>query len=196
MKPTRKFKAIGLFALLLLIHGCVDGQHNIRVKSILKEAREAIARSNEIYFQAFVKGDSSIFIERYAADCCIMAPDLPAICGENAALHFFKIAYYHIGLRNGKFITTNIYGDGKEFVTEEGLWESFDANNIMFDNGKFLVLWKKTPAGWKMFRDSFSSNRLKGQTKVNEPDYNSPTTIFDFLPSSSFLYRMVLNLKD
>jgi len=45
-----------------------------------------------------------------------------------------------------------------EFVTEVGLWQSFDANNVMFDNGKFLVLWKKTPDGWKMFRDSFSSN--------------------------------------
>jgi ketosteroid isomerase-like protein len=46
----------------------------------------------------------------------------------------------------------------KNYVTEEGLWQSFDANNKMFDNGKFLVLWKKTPEGWKMFRDSFSSD--------------------------------------
>jgi ketosteroid isomerase-like protein len=29
----------------------------------------------------------------------------------------------------------------------------------MFDDGKFLVLWKKTDKGWKMYRDSFSSNR-------------------------------------
>jgi ketosteroid isomerase-like protein len=49
----------------------------------------------------------------------------------------------------------------KEFVTEEGFWQSFDANNAMFDNGKFLVLWKKTPDGWKMFRDSFSSDNKK-----------------------------------
>jgi ketosteroid isomerase-like protein len=27
------------------------------------------------------------------------------------------------------------------------------------DEGKYLVLWKKTAKGWKMFRDSFSSNR-------------------------------------
>ena len=62
-------------------------------------------------------------------------------------------------MRNGKFITTAIYGNGKEFVTEEGLWESYDADGNLFDNGKFLVLWKKTASGWKMYRDAFSSNR-------------------------------------
>jgi hypothetical protein len=72
-------------------------------------------------------------------------PEVHQRCaGKDAALEFFRVAYYQIGLRNGKFITTNVYGDGNEFVTEEGLWQSFDANNTMFDNGKFLVLWRKT----------------------------------------------------
>lgn len=127
--------------------------------SSLEEVKKAIAESNAIYFQAFSKGDSSLFVDRYAEDCCIMAPDAPAVCGKDAALDFFRIAYYKIGLRNGKFITTDVFGDGKEYVTEVGLWQSFDSNNHLFDNGKFLVLWKKTPKGWKMFRDSFSSDR-------------------------------------
>ncbi|MVT12533.1 YybH family protein [Chitinophaga tropicalis] len=145
-----------LFILLgsLLIAGCNTKDTK------LQEARKAIAASNEIYFQAFVKGDSSIFIDRYAADCCIMPPGQPAICGPEAALEFFRTAYYKIGLRNGKFITTDVFGDGEEYVTEVGLWQSFDADNVMFDDGKFLVLWKKTDKGWKMFRDSFSSNHL------------------------------------
>ena len=105
----------------------------------LEQVKAAIAESNDIYFQAFAKGDSSIFIDRYAKDCCIMAPDMPALCGEDAALRFFRIAYYEVGLRNGRFITTAVYGDGEEYVTEEGLWQSFDDNNTMFDNGKFLV---------------------------------------------------------
>jgi hypothetical protein len=85
------------------------------------------------------------------------------MCGENAALDFFRIAYYQIGLRNGKLITTAVYGNGTEFVTEEGLWQLFDANGNLFDDGKFLVLWKKTGKRWKMFRDSFSSNREQNQ---------------------------------
>jgi ketosteroid isomerase-like protein len=125
----------------------------------LKEAKEAIMQSNAIYFESFVKNDPDIFINRYAKDACIMAPGAPQACGTENAARFFRHAYDEYGLRNGKFITTAVYGDGKQYVTEEGLWQSFNAQGELFDDGKFLVLWKKTDEGWKMFRDSFSSNR-------------------------------------
>ena len=125
----------------------------------LDEAKKAIAESNAVYFESFVKNDSSIFIDRYAEDACIMAPFTPQTCGRENAARFFRTAYDNYGLRNGKFITTGVYGSGDEYVTEEGLWQSFNANGELFDDGKFLVLWKKTKDGWKMFRDSFSSNR-------------------------------------
>jgi ketosteroid isomerase-like protein len=163
MKRINWLLAILSIALLYASYSCQDVQAQTAAKNNTKldEAIRAIAASNAIYFEAFAKGDSSIFIDRYAEDACIMAPDAPALCGPEAPLTFFRIAYYQFGLRNGKFTTTQIYGDGENFVTEEGLWESFDANHVLFDNGKFLVLWKKTPRGWKMYRDSFSSNRKK-----------------------------------
>jgi ketosteroid isomerase-like protein len=148
-------------AIVFLLQGCKESwskESHAGSLTPLEEARKAIAASNEVYFQAFVKGDSSLFIERYADDCCIMAPGLPALCGTDAPCRFFRTAYHDIGLRNGKFITTGVYGLGDGYVVEEGLWQSFGANQMMFDDGKFLVLWKKTAKGWKMFRDSFSSN--------------------------------------
>jgi ketosteroid isomerase-like protein len=126
----------------------------------LEEAKKAIAESNARYFQSFVKNDSSIFINSYAEDACILAPNMQPFCGRDAIAKFFRAGYQDYGLRNGKFITTNVYGDGKEYVTEEGLWQSINANGELFDDGKFLVLWKKTSKGWKMFRDSFSSNHV------------------------------------
>jgi ketosteroid isomerase-like protein len=159
MKRKNIFIPICVTITIGLLAGCTSPQPNNTDN--LAEAKAAIAKSNDIYFQAFAKGDSSIFVNRYAKDACILAPNTPAMCGEGAALDFFRVAYYKIGLRNGKFITTNVYGDGAEYVTEEGTWQSFDANNTLFDNGKFLVLWKKTADGWKMFRDSFSSDRNK-----------------------------------
>lgn len=131
---------------------------NFIASAQLSAAKKAIAESNDRYFTSFVKNDSSIFINSYAEDACILAPNTPAACGREAFAKFFREAYQNYGLRNGKFITTNVYGDGKEFVTEEGLWQSFNAKGELFDDGKFLVLWKKTANGWKMFRDSFSSN--------------------------------------
>jgi ketosteroid isomerase-like protein len=156
MKLSNVFKAVQFLIMLFFI--CESGKAQTNRNIGLEEAKKAIAASNAIYFESFAKNDSSIFINRYAKDACIMAPNTPAMCGRMAAAKFFKSAYKEYGLRNGKFITTAVYGDGKEYVTEEGLWQSFDANGKLFDDGKFLVLWKKTSEGWKMFRDSFSSN--------------------------------------
>lgn len=154
---TRIFLLLSITIAAIGIQGC-NNSTTSATDTGLAAAKKAIAESNAIYFQAFSKGDSSIFIDRYAEDCCIMAPGSPALCGKDAALTFFRVAYHQIGLRNGRFITTDVFGDGKEYVTEVGRWESFDADNKMFDDGKFLVLWKKTGKGWKMFRDSFSSD--------------------------------------
>jgi ketosteroid isomerase-like protein len=154
MKKTKK-----RFVLWICLLGCSFAMAQVAEQnSSLENAKKAIAASNAIYFESFVKNDSSIFINRYAKDACILAPNSPAFCGREAAARFFKTASQEYGLKNGKFITTAVYGDAITYVTEEGLWQSFDANGKMFDDGKFLVLWKKTPEGWKMFRDSFSSN--------------------------------------
>lgn len=161
MKRSHYLLLITLTGAILLQSTACETSSAARPAANLDEATKAIAASNAIYFEAFAKGDSSIFIDRYADDCCIMPPDAPPLCGPLAPQEFFRIAYHEIGLRNGKFVTTAIYGDGMEFVTEEGRWQSFDGQGNAFDDGKFLVLWKKTPKGWKMFRDSFSSNRKK-----------------------------------
>jgi ketosteroid isomerase-like protein len=157
MKNHRKLL---LLAALAFVYFFVNSQpKKTNENTLLEEAKKAIAASNAIYFESFVKNDASIFVERYAEDACIMAPNAPAMCGREAASAFFKTAYEEFGLKNGKFITTAVYGDGKEYVTEEGLWQSFNGGGDLIDDGKFLVLWKKTSTGWKMFRDSFSSNR-------------------------------------
>jgi len=156
MRTTNLLPAILITVLFGLIGNNCYAQAT--AKTELDEAKEAIAASNAIYFKSFEKNDPSIFVDRYAEDCFIMMPNAPAIKGHDGALAFFKVGYNDIGLRGGKFITTEVYGLGNGYVAEEGFWQSFDKNNKMFDDGKFLVLWKKTAKGWKMFRDSFSSN--------------------------------------
>jgi ketosteroid isomerase-like protein len=159
MNPKHIFIAVQLIAAVLISSN--GNAQKLNDNPDLAAAKKAIAASNAIYFQSFAKNDSSIFIDRYAEDCLILLPNAPAMKGHKGALEFFKMAYTKIGLRNGKFITTDVFGDGKEYVTEQGVWQSFNAAGEMFDNGKFLVLWKKTPKGWKMFRDSFSSDNNK-----------------------------------
>lgn len=158
MKKLLRLTAAPIVLMLLVFFNC---RAQPATNTNLEAAKKAIAASNETYFRAFAKGDSSLLINCYTQDCWIMLPNAPALCGADAPLEFFRMAYNKFDLRNGKFITVDIFGDGVEYVTEIGFWQLLDGNNKLFDNGKFLVLWKKTPDGWKMFRDSFSSDRTK-----------------------------------
>ena len=123
----------------------------------LDSVKAAIASSNQLFANAFIKADSSLLIDRYASDGCIFAPNMPAICGSQGIAGFYRAAYDQMGVRNIGLTTTQVYGSG-DYVTEEGTYELFAAENKSMDKGKFLVLWKKTDAGWKMYRDIFNSD--------------------------------------
>lgn len=154
----KKIVILTSFQLILLSFNCPAQQ---TTNANLEEAKKAIAASNELFFQAFTSGDSSLLVHRFTTDCWIMPPNTQTLCGIDAPIEFFKTAYNQLGVRNGKFISIDVFGDAVTYVTEVGFYQLSDANTNPLDNGKFLVLWKKTSDGWKMFRDSFSSDRGK-----------------------------------
>jgi ketosteroid isomerase-like protein len=131
----------------ILIPGPINGD----------SVRTAIAEVNRQYGEAYGKGDSSIFLTCYASDACIMAANTPILCGRNAMLAFYR-AGYRMGIRNIMFTTSDLFNQTDQYVTEQGVYEMFDSNNQSMGKGKYLVLWKKTALGWKMFRDMFNSD--------------------------------------
>jgi len=158
MKKILFFTLVQVILMLFLFLNCRAQQI---INADLAEAKKAIAESNEIYFQAFAKNDASKFINLYAEDCWIMVPNALTLCGPDAPGEFFETAYNKLGIRNGKFITNDVYGISEGIVAEIGFWKLYNIGNIEFDDGKFLRLWKKTPKGWKIWRDSFSSSRSR-----------------------------------
>ena len=149
-----KILVLGITALAL----AASAQKSIAQTSELEEAKEAIAASNAIYWQSYVKNEPRLFTERYAEDACILAPGKPAMCDEDAPARFFAESYEG-GTRGGEFITQEVFGAGEGYAAEVGLIKVYGEAGEPKGEGKYLVLWKKTPGGWKMFRDAFSSNR-------------------------------------
>ena len=141
-----------ILSLLLLTVACIT-QAQSKMNQKLEEAKKAIAASNAIYSDLANKGDGSI-LSRYTDDACLLPPNGGPICGKDNILNFFKGGPKVHSI----FKIQNVYGDGSEFVTEESYYELFDMNNNKIDDGKVLVIWKKTKEGWKMHRDMFSSN--------------------------------------
>ena len=160
MKTNKVLKLTGLLIALFTIGLSSNAQN--KVSKNLQEAKRAVADANLIYFHLYGKNDGSI-LRLYTQDACLMPPNAPAICGIEALAKDFNDTYTAGTVKSGKFMTTAIYGDGLEFITEEGLWQVFDANGKSIDDGKYLKLWKQTKDGWKIFRDSFNSNH--GQNK-------------------------------
>ena len=119
--------------------------------------KKAIEKTNVVYFDLFAKKDEAI-VNLYTEDACLLAPNAPPISGKKALKKDFEDTFAAEKVKGVKFLTGNIYGDGKEYVTEEGTWQVFDPSGKLLDDGKYLKLWKRTTAGWKIFRDSFNSN--------------------------------------
>ena len=122
-----------------------------------KNVEEAIEKSNRLYGEAFIKGDSTVFIDRYTPDAWIMNPGAPSLKGPSAAPVFYTIAYHQMNIRNVLLRSQEIVVFG-EMASETGTYELRNELNKVLDKGKYLVLWKRTPKGWKMHRDCFNSD--------------------------------------
>lgn len=145
-------KKIILWGLLLMLPYAVQGQS--KSNRTLQEVRKDIEASNAIYADLANKNDGSI-LSRYTDDACLFPPNAAPVCGRENIAGFFKDG----PKVHSKFMIQNLYGDAKEFVTEESYYEMTDLSGNQLDEGKVIVVWKKTAAGWKMYRDMFSSNR-------------------------------------
>lgn len=136
---------------VISMHTHAQSKHN----ADLEEARKAIAASNAIYQSLVTKHDGSI-LDLYTDDAWLLPANSPALKTPEEKRAFFDEAY-RSGARTGTLTTLELFGDGKEYVTETGIAKIYDGNNQLLADVHFMVLWKKTPKGWKMFRDMFSS---------------------------------------
>jgi len=144
-------KKVIFLGLLLTVISVVHAQS--KSESVLQEARKAIEASNAVYADLANKNDGSI-LSRYTVDACLLPPNAAPVCGAENIGKFFKDG----PKVHSKFTIQNLYGDGGEFITEESYYEMTDLSGNKLDDGKVIVIWKKTAAGWKMHRDMFSSN--------------------------------------
>ncbi len=154
MKQNNLITAILCIALFLVYSNC---RAQITNTSDLSDTKKAIEKINTTYYDLFAKKDSAI-VNLYTEDGYLLSPNAPPICGRKALTKDFEDTFADGKVKGVKFMTIDVYGDSKEYVTEEGTWQVFDPQGKLLDDGKYLKLWKRTKDGWKIFRDLFNSN--------------------------------------
>jgi len=145
------------FSLMIILASMAHAASLKSSKVDSNAVKKDIAWVDSAYAKAFAQQDTSMFLKCYASDGAIMPPGRPVLAGKMMMLAFFNFACKS-GVRNIAFTRKALYGLTDQYVTEQGQFEMFDDQQRTIGKGKFLTVWKKTPSGWKMFRDMFSDD--------------------------------------
>jgi ketosteroid isomerase-like protein len=122
----------------------------------MTKARKEIEEANRAYREVLRKGDAAGIANFFTEDGKSMGPNEPAAVGRE------KIqALYARFIADGATVLEldikGIWGT-EALMAEEGLFKFSNKDGKELDRGKYIVLWKKIGAEWKLFRDIYNSD--------------------------------------
>lgn len=97
-------------------------------------------------------------VQLYTQDCWIMLPNTSILCGPDAIADYINYLKNHTKLKSERIISIDVFGNDKDTLTEIGFYHWLDANGEIFDDGKYIVVWKNEEGIWKRHREIFSSS--------------------------------------
>lgn len=122
------------------------------------EVRTAIETQNRAFGEAVHARDQAAIAQLYTEDGAALPPNAPAAKGR-AALGEFWGKVLESGITGAVLTTEEVAYSGGDTATEIGSAALSVTDGSVADEGKYIVLWKQTPAGWRMHRDIWNSNR-------------------------------------
>lgn len=121
--------------------------------SILRQDIEAAVRR----FVTLANGDSlDAFADLYTGDALILMPGLAAVSGRQGARTFGERIRSRRPARLA-LVTHEVEGAGDD-AWERGTSEWILPDGQSADRGKYIVIWRRTLAGWKLHRDIMNAD--------------------------------------
>ncbi len=124
---------------------------------------------NVNYHDRFRDSTTAYFTARYTTDACVMAPNMPRICGIEGITKF----YWYDG--NSQTTTLDIKGEEvsgtASEVTEVGTYRVIDDEGTQLDAGKFIAIYRNEGGVWKVHREIWNSDvAMAASSDTKEPD--------------------------
>jgi ketosteroid isomerase-like protein len=123
------------------------------------DVKKEIEKGNLRFAELVRKGDAKALSNLYTSDASIMPVGMNTIKGRKGIEDFWGSAIKGMGLKDATLKTIEIIGEGNT-VTEMGEYslKLQSAGKEMEDVGKYAVVWKNTPEGYKLHYDIWTSN--------------------------------------
>lgn len=123
------------------------------------DTKKELEKGNQKFGELVRKGDAKALSNLYTSDACLMPVGMNPIKGRKGVEEFWGSVIKGMGLKDATLKTVELIGEG-DAITEMGeyLLKLHSAGKDMEDKGKYLVVWKKTPEGWKIHWDIWTSS--------------------------------------
>ena len=115
------------------------------------DVRSGIEASNKQFVAAASKGDGAGLAALYTSDAQLLPANSEVVSGTVAIQKFWQ-GVVDSGVRGVTLKTLEAEGHGAT-AHEVGQYELHDPGGKLLDRGKYVVIWKRDGARWKLYRD-------------------------------------------
>ena len=121
------------------------------------DVRAEIDTVNSQFVDGAGRGDVEAMGGVYTDDARILPPGQPMIQGRAAIQGFWASAAEALGVK-GVDLATEVLETNGDTAEEIGGYTIHGADGVL-DQGKYVVVWKRTDAGWRWHWDIWNSNK-------------------------------------
>jgi len=119
--------------------------------------RDAIGAVNARFMSAFADGDAAAVADCYTPDAQLLPANSDVVTGTNPIASFWR-GVMRTGISEARLETTEVEAQG-DLAVEVGRYTLTGADGGTVDLGKYVVVWHRAGAGWKVHRDIWTTSR-------------------------------------
>ena len=167
---TRRGSGLSAAMLALALSafgGCMTQQHEDAA-----DVRNAVDTGNRQFMDAFARGDAARIAALYADDAELLPPGTLPVQGRQDIEKLWR-GVLALPVKEMHLSTVEFSVHGED-ATEIGRYTLVGNDGRELDAGKYIVLWKKSAAGWKLYRDMWNSNAPVVTAPPSAPPDSTP----------------------
>jgi len=144
--------ALTMFILgIAVVAGCTPQK-----KEDATNARASVDAANRQFMDAFARGDAAAIATLYAEDGQLLPPGNQPVQGRTAIEKLWR-GVLSLPVKGFQLTTVELIAHDDD-AAEVGRYAIIGNDGRELDSGKYIVLWKRGAAGWKVYRDMWNSN--------------------------------------